>query len=159
MGRHQSHQRRANRPVVALLVGALVLFGVGTVVGLRVVGERDAGSPRAAAATARCDASLHIVTAASFEPVLRTLAPSLESGENCVRLNVDVANGRGAAARVAEVGADVWIPDDASWATQAGDTKLADENVAGSKTVVATSPIYLVTDEDAGRVLKLVAPE
>jgi hypothetical protein len=133
--------------MVALLVVAAGAVFAAAVFGPRMWGgspDTDArpGSP----AAARCDASLHVVTAASFEPVLRDLAPQLESGENCVRLRVDVADGRGASARVAELGAHVWIPDDAAWAGQAGATKLAEENVAASHTVVATSPIYMVTD-------------
>jgi hypothetical protein len=60
-----------------------------------------------------------------------------------VRLEVTVADGRTAAARVAEAGADVWIPDDAGWASNPGPTRLASD----TGTVVAESPFYLVTDE------------
>jgi Bacterial extracellular solute-binding protein/von Willebrand factor type A domain len=147
MGRHRSRHRRVSWPVVGLLAAAVTLFGAGAVLGPQLIDEREgAGTRSPTAAEPRCDASLQIVTAASFEPVLRNLAPALESGENCVRLTIDVADGRQAAARVAELNADVWIPDDAAWASQAGDTKLAEQDVAGAHTVVATSPIYMVTD-------------
>jgi hypothetical protein len=94
-----------------------------------------------------CKANLHIVTASSFAPVLTHLAPSLESGADCIHLEVDVADGRPASARVAESGADVWIPDDTAWAGVAGSTELVKKGEGGSGTVLATSPIYMVTDE------------
>jgi von Willebrand factor type A domain len=45
----------------------------------------------------------------------------------------------------------VWIPDDAAWAETAGSLELAEEEVAGSGTVIATSPIYMVTDESTAQ--------
>ena len=69
------------------------------------------------------------------------------TGENCANLEVEVVDGRAAPAQVAELAAHVWIPDDAAWAETAGSLELAEEEVAGSGTVVATSPIYMVTDE------------
>jgi Bacterial extracellular solute-binding protein/von Willebrand factor type A domain len=148
MGRHRSRRRRVSWPVVGLLGAAVALFGAGAVFGPRLIDEgENTGTRSAAAAAPQCNASLHVVTAASFEPVLRSLAPTLESGQSCVRLTIDVADGRQAAARVAELNADVWIPDDAAWASQAGDTKLAEKDVAGAHTVLATSPIYMVTDD------------
>jgi hypothetical protein len=61
-----------------------------------------------------------------------------------------VADGRGAAALVTE--ADLWIPDDASWAGAAANVPLARPGEdgklgpAGAGTIVAQSPIYMVTD-------------
>ena len=47
---------------------------------------------------------------------------------------------------MAEREADVWIPDDLSWAAVARGGLLADDGDGGSGTVLATSPIYMVTD-------------
>ena len=72
--------------------------------------------------------------------------PGRGQGPNCARLDVVPADGRAAAAEVAEHGADVWIPDDAAWAGTQGMAQLAPASTAGSGTVLATSPFYLVTD-------------
>ena len=56
-------------------------------------------------------------------------------------------DGRVAPQRVADLQADVWIPDDAAWAGAADSLAVAEAPRGGSGTVVATSPIYMVTDE------------
>jgi hypothetical protein len=78
--------------------------------------------------------------------VLTALEPSLATGPHCVALDTSVVDGRAAAARVAEREADVWIPDDLSWAAVARGGLLADDGDGGSGTVLANSPIYMVTD-------------
>jgi len=84
--------------------------------------------------------------------VLTHIAPTLESAKNCVHLEVDVADGRAAARRALELGADVWIPDDAAWAGVADPATFAEPSAGGPGTVVAASPIYIVSDEaTAGR--------
>ena len=70
-----------------------------------------------------------------------------ETGEDCVHLDVTVADGRTAAAQAAELGADVWIPDDTSWLGGADALAIAEAPAGGSGTVVATSPIYMVSDD------------
>jgi Bacterial extracellular solute-binding protein/von Willebrand factor type A domain len=158
MGRHQSRRRRTFRPVVGLRAGVVVLLGVAIGLGFRGLdvnlggsGGDSGPSPRAVTPTMTpCATSLRIMTASSFAPVLSRLAPALESAENCVRLEIEVVDGRAAAARVAELGAAVWIPDDMAWAAAAGSTTLAETPAAGSGTVVATSPIFMVTDAATG---------
>lgn len=93
-------------------------------------------------------AALRVVTAASFAPVLTELAPAVAEGPGCARLEVVVADGRGAAARVAETGADLWVPDDAAWRGGAPGPGLAADPAGGAGTVVATSPLLLVADPD-----------
>ena len=93
-----------------------------------------------------CSRPLSVVTSASFAPVLGQLAPELAAGEDCVRINIDVADGRSGPARMARFRSDVWIPDDAAWAGMADKKLLAPAGTAGSGKVLATSPIYLVTD-------------
>ena len=90
--------------------------------------------------------TLRIVTARSFAPVLTQLAPLLAEGSDCVRLNVEAADGQAAEVLVSESGADVWIPDDGAWAGVARTAEL-DPEAAGAGTVVATSPIHMVTDQ------------
>lgn len=89
--------------------------------------------------------TLRVVTASSFEPVLADLAALLNSGEHCVRLEVATADGRGAEELVAEVDAHVWIPDDTAW-TGVTRTVDLDPDAPGAGAVVATSPIFIVTD-------------
>ena len=146
--RMSRHRRQASRWIpVALVAAALV---IGTTVGLVLRGSGD--EPTRLVPAAQCPASLRIVTASSFAPVLTEIAPTLESGDDCVHLDVDVADGRVAPERVADLQADVWIPDDAAWAGAAGSLALAEGPRGGSGTVLATSPIYMVTDEaTAGR--------
>ena len=111
-------------------------------------GEQARGRPASSAllAESTCDQTLKVVTASSFAKVLATLEPSLATGPHCVALDTAVVDGRDAAARVAEREADVWIPDDLSWAAVARGGLLADDGKGGSGTVLATSPIYMVTD-------------
>ena len=135
-------------------IGPVVLIALVAVAGTAgvVAVAQDDSSPDAEATgsgseTTDCETTLRIVTARSFDPVLSELAPSVGTGENCANLEVEVVDGRAAPAQVAELAAHVWIPDDAAWAETAGSLELAEEEVAGAGTVVATSPIYMVTDE------------
>jgi hypothetical protein len=133
------------------IVLAVLLLGLPALVaaGVFVVG----GEPWPAAQSAfDCQRKVKVVTATSFAPVLNTLAPQLAEADDCVRLEVVVADGRGAPDLVAATGADVWIPDDGSWAGAAANLPLArpgedgKPGPAGAGTVVAQSPIYMVTD-------------
>jgi hypothetical protein len=93
-----------------------------------------------------CADSLTVVAASSFAPVLSAVAPMVGEGADCARLDIVVADGRGAARQVADRAADVWIPDDASWGGTQGVAELAEPAPGGPGTVLATSPFYLVTD-------------
>jgi hypothetical protein len=132
--RHRARKRRS-----ILFVAALVLAVVAMAAGAFALAPAPEPTP--------CATTMRVVTARSFAPVLRTLAPSLETGDDCARLEIDVVDGRAAAGQVAELDAQVWIPDDAAWAGTAGSLELAEESAAGSGTVVATSPIYMVADK------------
>ena len=113
-------------------VAALVLVGACAVV------LTTAYAPRPPADGA-CPA-LRVVTAASFAPILRTVA-------TCGPLDITVADGRGAAARAAAVDADLWLPDDAAWRGAPGRLALAEAPAADAGAVVATSPLYFVADD------------
>jgi hypothetical protein len=142
MGRHLRQTHSALTP--AKVLGPLVVVGLAAVVaGVAFTGRN--GDPANIAQS--CPTAVHVVTAASFAPVLAGVAPALADGADCVRLDVAVADGRTAADRVAEPGVDVWIPDDAGWASNPGPARLAEAPAAHAGTVVAESPFYLVTDE------------
>lgn len=132
---------------IGLAAALAVLAGVVALVRPDDAAETTGTTESAQRASSQCDTVLRVVTARSFAPVLTSLARSLETGDDCVALEVETVEGRAAPAQVAELEADVWIPDDAAWAETAGSLELAEEEVAGSGTVVATSPIYMVTDE------------
>ena len=97
--------------------------------------------------TASCGATLKVVTASSFAPVLDGLSSALDTGDPCVAVQVEVVDGRSASAKVAEFGAHVWIPDDGAWAGVADDGLLAEPDASGSGAVLATSPIYMIADQ------------
>ncbi|MGH8774724.1 MAG: substrate-binding domain-containing protein [Jiangellaceae bacterium] len=149
MAHDQASRRRVARVLVALVVTAAVAVGGVTALALR----DDGGDTAAPNPPSSCGATLLVVTASSFAPVLKDLAQSLETSDDCVQLQIDVADGRGAIARVTEIGADVWLPDDAAWAGAAESLALAEAGLAGSGTAVATSPIYMVTDEATAELL------
>jgi hypothetical protein len=144
--RHRAHKSRPIRPIAAIALVVAVAAA-----GIVAWTQRDSESPpettESAAGATDCETTLRVVTARSYAPVLTTLAPALQSGDSCANLEVEVVDGRPAPARVAELQAHVWIPDDAAWAETAGSLELAEEEAAGSGTVVAMSPIYMVTDE------------
>jgi Bacterial extracellular solute-binding protein/von Willebrand factor type A domain len=148
MGRHRSAGSRRG-----LLWGAAaVLVVIGVVSGVVAVVQRgptrsEAGRDGSAVlAESTCDRTLRVVTASSFARVLSTLQPKLATGPDCVALDTVVVDGRAAADRVAEREADVWIPDDVSWAAVARGGLLAEDGKGGSGTVLANSPIYMVAD-------------
>jgi hypothetical protein len=99
-----------------------------------------------AGAGERCPRTLDVVTASSFAPVLAAAGRTLRGGGNCVQVDVKISEGRSAAADVAQSGADAWIPDDAAWTATIGAQTLAPKGNGGAGTILANSPIYLVTD-------------
>lgn len=142
MGRHRPNGGTAFPLLFATGVIAVVtlLAVAGT-----LYARRD--SSASTASGSRCDATVRVVTASSFAPVLEYLTPALGSGDDCLRVNLDIVDGRAAAARAAQVNADVWIPDDAAWQGVANRLKIAPKDTLGSGTVLATSPIFMVADQ------------
>src|SRR4051794_9157394 len=129
-------------PALALLaLVGLVLAGV-LIVAARS-GETDA------VAGASCDRPVRVVAASSYAPVLAALTAARQP-DDCLRVEVTAADGRAAAKRAGDVNADVWIADDSSWAGSAGGVSLAQAPAAGAGTVLATSPIYMVTAPATG---------
>jgi hypothetical protein len=143
MGKHRARERA--RRVLA------VLFAVGLLGSLGVLGGTyylRAGEPKIVmpSADGTCPRNVRVVTSASFAPVLAALAPTLETAAYCVHIDAHIANGRTGPERVTALDADVWIPDDAAWAGVAKNLEIAEEGAAGSGTVLAESPVYMVTD-------------
>ncbi|HET6532425.1 MAG TPA: VWA domain-containing protein [Actinoplanes sp.] len=136
-------------PVVAVLgLAGVVLAAVLAAVTDDSSGDADAVS------RASCERPVRVVTASSFAPVLAAVTAQLDNGDDCLRLEVTTADGRAAVKRVAEVNADVWIPDDTAWQGAAASLGLAQAPAAGAGTVLATSPIYMVTDRSTGARLR-----
>jgi len=151
MGRHRPEYEQVRRhPVrwaIAGVAAALAMTGTVAVAqaGREKPGGGVGGTPDVLAADA-CPSSVRVVTSSSFAPVLAAVSAGLRGGGNCLGIEVSVVDGRAAATRLTELDADVWIPDDGSWAAMAGKPTLAEEKVAGSGTVLAASPLYLVAD-------------
>src|SRR5690242_15784307 len=145
--------RAVGAPVWSVWVGAVIAVTavvVGAAVGYRVWrGTATAADER----SGPCNRTIRVVTASSFAPVLQNLTPRLRAGADCVNLQITISDGRVAADRVNRTGADLWIPDDAAWGAIAGSIGLADKG-SGAGAVVATSPIYMVTDQATGAKLK-----
>jgi hypothetical protein len=134
------------------IVGLLVVSTAATTLP-RALGQGDGAVPAASTTRAACrtTAVLRVTTASSFAPVLARLGRSLAEGPDCVRLAVTAMDGRRAAQQLTTLRTDVWIPDDASWASYAPAGVLAAKGQAGAGTVVATSPVYMVTDPATAR--------
>ena len=141
MARHSAPRRPAPRWVLPVLL--TLGLGAGAVV-VAVQGRPD-DSDRAAASA--CGTTVRVVAAASFAPVLSAVQPAVADGPDCARLDVVVADGRGAAQQAVDDAAHVWIPDDAAWTGAPGPLELAEAPAAGAGTVLALSPLYMVTDE------------
>jgi hypothetical protein len=108
----------------------------------------SATAPKLAGAP-ECRRTLKVVTAASFVPALTRIANSFPRGANCLAVEIQTADGLAAADVVATSRADVWIPDDSSWPSLPGPEKLAPAGTANATTIIATSPLYLVTQATA----------
>jgi hypothetical protein len=148
MGRHVV--RRARFPGYGIVLAAvLVIAGVAFGIAAATRGDdQHAAAPSATqttSASAPCARQLRVVTATAYQPVLEKVAVGISQGPECVRLSVTAADGRAAAGVVASSGADAWIADDASWPQLPGDAHVAKDRAH----VVATSPLYVVTQRSA----------
>lgn len=154
MGRHSGAVQRS--PWGKAVGGLIGLLTLAVVVVSFVLWRTESGADEAAGPatrpSAKCATTVKVVTAASFEPVLSAFQPALGVGQDCARLEVEVADGRAAARHIQHLGADVWIPDDTAWATVAGGAFGAAVPKEGP-VVVATSPLYFVTDQATARTL------
>src|SRR5690242_5114241 len=147
------HRARMGARVWSVWLGAVIAVTavvIGAALGYRVwrgtatAAEEPSGP---------CNRTIRVVTASSFAPVLHNLQSRLRDGTDCVNLQITIADGRVAADRVNRTGADLWIPDDAAWGAIAGSIGLADR-AGGAGAVVATSPLYMATDQATGAKLK-----
>ncbi|HEV7712858.1 MAG TPA: substrate-binding domain-containing protein, partial [Asanoa sp.] len=147
MGKHAARIGVARWTVLALL-----LLGLPALVAAGLIVVRGDGWSALSPGHSACDRKLKVVTASSFAPVLSALSARLAKTDTCVRMDIVVADGRAAPDTVRQTGADLWIPDDTSWVGTAPDlglARLGPENTVGTGgagTVLADSPIYMVTD-------------
>ncbi|WP_433076307.1 substrate-binding domain-containing protein [Dactylosporangium sp. CA-052675] len=140
MGRHQT----AGGALGVVLRGLVLLLAVGLVAGAGwyVLHDTPAGD-----GGGQCPTTLRVVTASSFSTVVSAAGRTLRADKDCIQLDITTADGRPAAGQLAQVNADVWIPDDASWATVAAPGLLAPTGKDSPAPTLATSPIFMVTDE------------
>jgi hypothetical protein len=134
--------RRPRGPAYRWVAIALV----GAAVSVLVVRIAANGPAAPANAGGGCGVGVRVVAPSSFLPVLTQVGRALASGPGCLRVDVGVLDGRTAAERIGDVDADVWIADDSAWAGVANPAAIAAPGEAAAGTVLATSPIYLVTD-------------
>jgi Bacterial extracellular solute-binding protein/von Willebrand factor type A domain len=146
VGRHENEGTSRGR--VVLLVLAMIAAGTAALTGaVTVAGRMGIGLVHSQPQNpADCPRVARVVAATSFAPVLRSLAPELAKGDQCVRVDLVPADGRSAATVAQVADADVWIPDDTAWEHLTPPGVLPPDGVHGAGTVVATSPIYMVTD-------------
>ena len=134
-----------------ILPAAGVLAVIGLVIAGALAAMTDSPSPDAEEiARLSCDRPVRVVTATSFEPVLTALVAATGEDDDCIQLDVTPVDGRAAVQRAAEIGADVWIPDDGAWAGTAASLSLVQAPAAGAGAVLATSPFYMVADRATG---------
>ena len=141
--RDARHAKQSHGMRLVLGIGAAVLAVIlGTVVAFGTTGG-DSG------AGAGCT-SLRVVTTASYQPALDAVADDLANRDDCVRLDITVADGRAAEPTVDKEHAHVWISDDASWLEQY-EAEKAEEYGADSQEAqlnyrpLATSPVLFAS--------------
>jgi hypothetical protein len=86
---------------------------------------------------------VRVVTSSTFAPVVKRVSATMAGGSPCVRADVTIADRQAAPLEIEAANADVWIADDAS--LQAVAPQLFGREV-GAGEVLATSPIYMVSD-------------
>jgi hypothetical protein len=145
MGKHSPPRHTLLWVAVGVLVAIAVVSTAARTLPI-VLGQSGSGADGPAVTPCSTREVLRVTTASSFAPVLGALAPRLARGPDCVELDITRLDGRAAAQSVARLRTDVWIPDDAAWTAYAPPGALAAAGRAGAGTVVATSPIYMVTD-------------
>jgi len=132
-----------HRWVIPGLAALLVTAGVSALVA-HVATNSGVGS--AQSWTSGCGTVLRVVAPASFAQVVRQVGAELSSGPDCVRVFVGQVDGRTVAERIGQIDVDAWIADDPAWTTLASRAALAEDGIAGAGTVLATSPVFMVTD-------------
>jgi hypothetical protein len=142
MGKHEARSSLLRGPILVVAMIAVVASVAAIALYVRAGDE----PPRVASGLSTCGRTLRVVTAFSFAPVLDAVASQLRSDDDCLDLDVQVTDGRAAPDMVERTDADVWIPDDSSWVAVANRNLLAAEQQAGAGTVLAETPIYMVTD-------------
>ncbi|GGM24949.1 hypothetical protein GCM10007977_027640 [Dactylosporangium sucinum] len=103
---------------------------------------------------AACPTTLHVVAASSIATVVSAAGRTLRAGEDCILVDTVSADGRSGAAQVSQSPIDVWIPDDTAWTTLAPPQFLAEQGNLNAYSVIASSPIYMVTDPATGDRIK-----
>jgi hypothetical protein len=155
MGKHQVGSRSLGAAMRALVL--LIAVGLVGAAGWYVlhdkVGNAEDGTD--------CHTTLHVLTASSFANVVSAAGRTLRSGADCILVDTTSADGRPAAGQLSQINADVWIPDDAAWASVgppgflvATDKDSAEKRDTSAGATLATSPILMVTDPGTAEKIK-----
>ncbi|MET7399406.1 substrate-binding domain-containing protein [Dactylosporangium sp. NPDC005572] len=147
MGKHQA----GSRGVGTVLRGLVLVLAVGLVAGAGWYVLR--GKPTGADGAA-CPTTLHVVAAASISNVVSAAGRTLRAGDDCILVDTVSADGRSGAAQLSQTPVDVWIPDDTAWTAIAPPQFLAEKGNLNAYSVIASSPIYMVTDPATGDRIK-----
>ncbi|HTJ38008.1 MAG TPA: substrate-binding domain-containing protein [Dactylosporangium sp.] len=155
MGKHQAGPLTLGASMRALVL--LLAVGLVGAAGWYVLHDR-AGN---AADGTDCPTTLHVITASSFANVVSAAGRTLRSGPDCILVDTTSADGRPAAGQLSQVNADVWIPDDTAWAPLAppgflvaADKDTAEKRESAAGTMIANSPILMVTDPGTAEKIK-----
>ncbi|GAA2344048.1 substrate-binding domain-containing protein [Dactylosporangium salmoneum] len=155
MGKHQQAGTAG-----AALRGLVLLLAIALVAGAGWYVWRDRGG--SAEAGTDCPTTLRVITASSFSTVVSAAARTLRSGPDCILVDTTTADGRPAAGQLSQLNADVWIPDDASWAALAAPGSLVptdkdslEKRDTSAGATLATSPILMVTDQPTAEKIKV----
>jgi hypothetical protein len=135
------HARRTHDRSVAFGVGivAVVAAAIGSMLGADTAGSGSTGAaPKGSSAACTV---LRVVSASSYLPALDAVANDLEHGDDCVYLDLTVADGSDAARVVEEEHAHVWIVDDTGWLAHDGVAVSGNERIQ----TLATSPVLFAS--------------
>lgn len=146
-GRHRSvapaGRLRPGKRRVWVWFAAAAIVVVAAIIGYQVV--RSEGQGGSVAAPAPPCGVVRVVTSSTFASVVERVSATMASGVPCLRADVRIADRQAALLEIQAARADVWIADDASLQAEAPQL-LADSREAGAGEVLATSPIYMVSD-------------
>jgi hypothetical protein len=147
-GRHKlvapAGRQRPRRRHVPLWFAAIAVIVVAAIVGYQVV--RSEGRAGSDAAPPPACGVVRVVTSSTFAPVVKRVSATMASRSPCLRADVTIADRQAAPLEIQIAHADVWIADDASLQAEAPQLLADDGREAGAGEVLATSPIYMVSD-------------
>jgi vWA found in TerF C terminus len=146
-GRRQGYRRRRRRLRAAGAAACLLAL-----IGAASWALRSGPDSRVRPGGDSCQ-RLRVVAASGYADVIRRVSAAVRTGPACSTVEVIAADGEDAVEDVEKSAADAWVPDDTAWRAFAPADLLArtgaEEDPTG--TVLATTPVYMITDRTTGR--------